>query len=184
QPEKTLETLDKDGWCHTGDIGLIDDLGRIKIIDRKKNLFKLAQGEYIAPERIENIYMDHPLVTQAFVYGDSLQSMLVAVISPDEGELRQFVLDRELYASPDDTPAFDTLCKEKKVREEVVKLLDEWGRSRDLKGFENIKNVLLEPHPFDPSLVSPTFKLKRPEAKAYYKARFDELYSELLNPAK
>ena len=93
QPEKTAETLDSDGWCHSGDIGMIDDQGRIKIIDRKKNLFKLAQGEYIAPERIENIYMDNHVVAQAFVYGDSLQSMLVGVISPDEESLREFVKD-------------------------------------------------------------------------------------------
>ncbi|KAJ1912074.1 medium-chain fatty acid-CoA ligase faa2 [Mycoemilia scoparia] len=238
QPEKTAETLDKDGWCHTGDIGLIDDKGRFKIIDRKKNLFKLAQGEYIAPERIENIYMDHPVVAQAFVYGDSLQSMLVGVVSPDEEALRDLVVDSGLYTAeevsphssssspPPATPSADAsggepttptsptksrksfasrkslsspksnnapagpritheeLCADKRVREEVVKLLGQWGRSRDLKGFENIKNVLLEPKPFDSKLISPTFKLKRPEAKAFYKEKLDGLYEEFTSTSK
>jgi long-chain acyl-CoA synthetase len=72
QPEQTAEALDKGGWVHTGDIGMFLPSGALKIIDRKKNIFKLSQGEYIAPDKIENKIAQSGLVQQIFVYGDSL----------------------------------------------------------------------------------------------------------------
>jgi long-chain acyl-CoA synthetase len=65
---------------YSGDIGEWDEQGRLKIIDRVKNIFKLAQGEYIAPDKIEVVYGTHVAVAQSFVYGDSLQSTLVGII--------------------------------------------------------------------------------------------------------
>jgi len=63
QPHVTAETLDKDGWVHTGDIGQFDvQKGTLRIIDRKKNIFKLSQGEYIAPEKIENKLAQSPYI--------------------------------------------------------------------------------------------------------------------------
>src|SRR5262249_27238331 len=85
--EKTREAIDKEGWVQTGDVGCWDERGRLRIIDRKKNLFKLAQGEYIAPERIELKLAKSRLISQCFVHGDSLKSYLVALIVVDRDEL-------------------------------------------------------------------------------------------------
>ena len=71
--EATAATIDKDGWNHTGDVGMLLPNGALKLIDRKKNIFKLQQGEYISPERIENIVCrDCEWVAEMFLHGDSL----------------------------------------------------------------------------------------------------------------
>lgn len=84
EPEKTAEAIDNEGWLHTGDVGQLNTFnGSVKIIDRKKNLFKLAQGEYIAPEKIENIYVKAKGAAEVFIHGDSLQSACVCICVPD-----------------------------------------------------------------------------------------------------
>ena len=69
-PEVTAASM-HNGWFMTGDIGRVNKNGSVKIIDRKKNIFKLSQGEYIAPEKLENIYIQSNYIMQAWVHGDS-----------------------------------------------------------------------------------------------------------------
>ena len=70
-PDKTRESITEDGWLMTGDVGLVNPDGSLKIIDRAKNIFKLSQGEYIAPDKLENIYSNSPWIMSAWVYGDA-----------------------------------------------------------------------------------------------------------------
>merc|ERR1712083_623463 len=86
RPDKTAEAI-VDGWLLSGDVGQVYPNGTIKIIDRSKNIFKLSQGEYLAPEKLENAYVQAPLVTQIMVYGDSLKNCAVAIVVPDEDAL-------------------------------------------------------------------------------------------------
>lgn len=75
-PERTAETIDSEGWHHTGDVGMWLPNGTLRIIDRRKHIFKLSQGEYIVPEKIENIYTLSQYVNQVFVYGESLKVLV------------------------------------------------------------------------------------------------------------
>lgn len=88
--DKTKEAFDADGWFRTGDVAIMYPNGSFKIIDRVKNIFKLSQGEYIAPEKIEGVFVLCPYVAQSLVYGDSFKSCAVAVIVPNEEKVKQW----------------------------------------------------------------------------------------------
>jgi long-chain acyl-CoA synthetase len=81
-PEKTAEAFHND-WLLSGDVGMILPNGSIKIIDRAKNIFKLSQGEYIAPEKLENVYVQSEWILQVWVYGDSLRDFALAFVVLD-----------------------------------------------------------------------------------------------------
>ena len=116
--EKTRETINDEGWLMSGDIGLWTPQGQLAIIDRKKNIFKLSQGEYVAAEKIENVYAHSPLIGQSFVYGDSYQSCLVAIIVPDEEVVMKWAAD-----SGDTSLAnanMPTLCKSPQLKDDIM----------------------------------------------------------------
>jgi len=179
-PEVTAETKDEEGWCHTGDIGMWDEKGRLKIIDRVKNIFKLAQGEYVAPEKIENVLINHELVEQAFVHGESLQNSLVGVIVPDEAEIRDYALNT-LNITKADTMPLKELYVKKELKKALIKVLDKHCRDNDLKGFECLRNIVLETEPFstENNLLTPVFKLKRNVAIKKYRKAIDQMYLEM-----
>jgi acyl-CoA synthetase (AMP-forming)/AMP-acid ligase II len=80
-------SADAEGWFRTGDVGEFLPNGALKVIDRKKNFFKLAHGEYVAAEKLENVFKKVSLIDQIWTYGDSEKSALVAVVVPDKGVL-------------------------------------------------------------------------------------------------
>lgn len=93
RPDKTAEAFDSQGWFKTGDIAMVYPNGSIRIIDRSKNIFKLSQGEYIAPEKIENVFALSPYIAQSMVYGDSLRSCCVAVIVPHPDKVKKWATE-------------------------------------------------------------------------------------------
>ncbi|CAL5219689.1 g1576 [Coccomyxa viridis] len=173
---QTREILDADGWLHTGDVGMWLEGGRLKIIDRKKNIFKLAQGEYISPEKIENVYMRSPLVAQVFVYGESLQPNLVAVAVPDPETLLPWAASRGL---PQD---MKRLVSDPSVVAAILNSMLEEGRTSKLQGFEQVTTVTLVEEAFsvENGLLTPTMKLKRPQAKAKFQDAINRMYKKAL----
>ena len=171
------ETLSSDGWCYTGDVGMWDERGRLKIIDRVKNIFKLAQGEYIAPEKIEMVYQRHELVFQSFLYGDSLQSFLVGIIVVDEATFLPWA-----HSLGYNDSSIEVLCARQEVRNAVQKSLDSFGKHHGLQSFENVKSVFLETTPFtiENGLMTSTFKIMRHEVKKRYQRQIDLMYSQAL----
>ncbi|KAK3343787.1 hypothetical protein B0T25DRAFT_307534 [Lasiosphaeria hispida] len=182
-PTETAKTIESDGWFHTGDIVEVDNMGRFKIIDRKKNVLKLAQGEYISPERIENVYLGSSnLLAMAFVHGDPKESSLVAVFGIDPIHFAPYasrILKKTIEA--DDRAGLKMAANDPRVKGAFLKLLDQIGKSHKFNNFENVKNCFLDIEPFtiENELLTPTLKLKRPQTARAFRNEIDRMYEEL-----
>ncbi|KAI0422399.1 AMP-binding enzyme [Xylaria grammica] len=180
---ETKKALDPDGWFHTGDIAEFDELGRIRIIDRKKNVLKLSQGEYISPERIENVYMGSSnLIAMAYVHGEGTQSSLVGIFGVDPINFAPFasnILNQPI--APEDIAAVKDAAKDPRVVKAVLKHLDQIGRKQKFNGYERVRNCVLDVEPFsiENELLTPTLKLKRPQTARKFKAEIDKMYVEI-----
>ncbi|TVU12478.1 hypothetical protein EJB05_46128, partial [Eragrostis curvula] len=153
-----------DGWFHTGDVGEWQPNGSMKIIDRKKNIFKLSQGEYVAVENLENVYGVLQEIDSIWVYGNSFESYLVAVVNPNQQELERWAAQNGI------TGSFAELCENSRAKEHILAELAKIAKEKKLKGFEVIKAIHLDPVPFDMErdLITPTYKKKRPQMLKYY----------------
>ncbi len=174
QPEKTAETLDADGWVHTGDIGLLDDEGYLKIVDRKKELIITAGGKNVSPANLEAELKMIPLVGQACAIGEQRPFMsALVVLDPDAGA--SWARARGL--SGDD--ATMTALAE---NPEVIAEIDD-GLREVMSGFNNAEavkkvKVLGEEWLPDSDLLTPTSKLKRRGILTRFADEIDALYAK------
>ncbi|KAJ7945044.1 Long chain acyl-CoA synthetase [Quillaja saponaria] len=168
-----------DGWFHTGDIGEWQPDGSMKIIDRKKNIFKLSQGEYVAVENLENIYGVVSAIDSIWIYGNSFESFLVAVINPNAQALERWAKENGV------TGDFNSLCENSRAKDYILGELAKVAKEKKLKGFEFIKAVHLDPVPFDMErdLTTPTYKKKRPQLLKYYQNIIDKMYKSGSKPS-
>lgn len=171
--QQTSELVDKDGWLHSGDIGqILPETGALKIIDRRKNIFKLSQGEYVAPDKLEQVYKTTRGVADIFVYGDSFKSVLIAIVNVDPDEIKKLCGENNWNC-----PDLKSFCSNESVTKWYLDMLSASQKSAGLKGFERISKVFLDPVNFgENGLVTTTFKLKRHDAKIHYQSKIDQMY--------
>lgn len=182
-PEENAKVMDSDGWFYTGDIARLDKYtGRVYIVDRVKSFFKLSQGEYVAPERVEANYLsNNSILTQCFSHGNSSQSYLVGVLGIDPALARRFLLDKQLIddklLSSFNDHQLLLFVNKSDVRQH---LLTHINSKVSVQGFEKLHNVHIEYEPLrlDNNLLTPTVKVKRPFAAKHFKDHIDRMYDE------
>ncbi|MFN2571410.1 MAG: long-chain fatty acid--CoA ligase, partial [Gemmatimonadales bacterium] len=171
QPEATAETVDAEGWLHTGDIGELDSDGYLRITDRKKDLLKTAGGKYIAPQPIEGMIKRNKYVANAVLFGDRRKFPIVIVV-PNFDNLERWAHERNLtYATRAELIEMPDV--QAKVEREVMSTL------RDLAKFETPKKVVLLENDFtiESGELTPTLKVKRRVVEQHYKRRIDAAYA-------
>ncbi|KAH7083786.1 hypothetical protein FB567DRAFT_529921 [Paraphoma chrysanthemicola] len=173
-PEENSKAF-HDGWFKTGDIGLFDSLGQLKIIDRKKNLVKTLNGEYIALEKLEALYRTTAIVNNICVYASPNHAKPVAVIEPVAASLGKIGADVGETSS-----SHESLCKSSAVRAAVLKEMQKLGIQNGLQGIEIIQNVILSPDEWTPQsgLVTNAQKLNRRAVVDKFKSELDAAYAE------
>ena len=168
-PEKTTEALTADGWMQSGDVGVINANGTIQIIDRAKNIFKLSQGEYISPEKVENVFIQSDYLAQTFVHGDSTKDYCVMVGVVDPAKITQWAGGKAPTAA---------MMEDMNLIEVIYNDMLRLKADNKLNSLEMPKQLYLTLEPFsvDNEILTPTAKLKRNVAKVYYKDQIIKMY--------
>jgi long-chain acyl-CoA synthetase len=172
KPDATREAIDPDGWFHTGDIGLLDADGMLRITDRKKDLIVTAGGKNIAPQPIENMVKTSKFVLNAVMLGDRRKFPIMLVV-PNVDRLRAWAAHKKLPA-PDDASLLALPDVEAKMDREVRKTL------RDLAQYEVPKKLLLLPTDFtiESGELTPKMSVKRRVVERRYAAEIEKLYTD------
>ena len=171
-PAATREAIDPDGWFHTGDIGVVDEEGFLRITDRKKDIIVTSGGKNIAPQNLENLLTNDRYVSQAFVYGDRKKYLTALLtLAPEEivaWATRQGIPDRSVEA----------LAKHPEVLQLMRERVDEVNRG--LASFEQVKKFALLGTDFSQETgeLTPTLKVRRKVVVEKYGRILDDLYGK------
>ena len=181
--EETNRIVDKDGWLHSGDVGVIltKNGNALKIIDRVKNLFKLSQGEYVAPDKVQNILVGSKYINQIYLDGQSQYNYAIALIYPELKECIDFLKENKKMGDIDyDKISYEDLFRNKIMEDEIIKDCDKVGRKLGLKGFELPKKlrIIAEPFSVENNLMTPTLKLKPGNIRTRYNEEINKMYKE------
>ena len=170
-PEKTAETI-KDGYLHTGDIGIIDADGFLKITDRKKELFKTSGGKYIAPQLIENQMKQSLFIEQIMVIGEG-QKMPAALIQPAYEYIESWAKENNVTLG--DT--MESICQNETliaaIQADITEHNQNFGKWEQIKKFELTPDIWS----IDDGHLTPTMKVKRKVVKEKYKTLSDKIYA-------
>ncbi|KAF0980684.1 hypothetical protein FDP41_013167 [Naegleria fowleri] len=182
-PQKTKELIDEEGYYRTGDCGEIDKkLCKVRVIDRRKNIFKLSQGEFVAPENLENLFISRThFIDQMFIYGNSLKSFLVAVIVPKNVHILKDKVNnilRQQNLEAQDSLDYSRGCVAYKViMEEIIAA----AKEEKLEAYEIPKAFIIDPEKFTPEngKLTSSFKACRPALNKAYKQSLEDLYHQV-----
>jgi long-chain acyl-CoA synthetase len=170
RPEETKETIDPEGWLHTGDIGEFDEDGYLTITDRKKNLIVLANGKKVAPQHLENRLLESPFISQVVIVGDE-QNTVGALIVPAFERVKEWAEKQGLS-----TVAGEKLASapevQRLIREEVQRLSGDFADYEKIRRFALLERELT----VEAGELTPTLKIKRRVVVEKYKDLIDSLY--------
>ena len=171
RPEATAETIDEEGWLHTGDIGEVDAEGFLRITDRKKNLLITAGGKNVAPANIEVLITRESLVSQVVVIGDRRKFLSALITVSTEG--LENLRERDEFANKSLDEVRTSEYVRKKVDDAVQKANAELAR------YENIRKYEILPAEFtiESGELTPTLKIKRREVFANYESIIEGFYA-------
>ncbi|EFC43692.1 predicted protein, partial [Naegleria gruberi] len=178
--QKTSELIDSEGFYHTGDIGEISkSTYKVKVIDRRKNIFKLAQGEFVAPENLENLFISKShFIDQMFLYGNSFRSFMVAVIVPKNVPILQEQVATVLKEQNLPVPDAMDLSRGSVAYQIIQKEIITAAREGKLESYESPKAFIIDLEKFTPDngKLTSSYKICRPALNKAYKEALDKLY--------
>ena len=174
--DNTDKIFDKEGWLHTGDIGFLStNEMKFKIIDRIKEIFKLSQGEYIAPGKLETAYSRSEYVSQICILGQSMKSYIIAIITPNKNEIHRFLKEKEWYIIEN---PIENYFENEDLLNEIKRSLDVIASENKFNSMEKVHKIIISKEDFtiENEMITPTEKLVRRKIESKFKDQIEKIY--------